>query len=636
MLKYEKKLLNCLCNVSSSFFIYIAAVWLIWAMPMYALASEFAQAQQIEDSDISFNEKYKSLLLLLEDSETWSTEEQSSYFQWLGTAAGEIDKLEEAETYLTKSIVLIKDSAPSEQLAFSLLERSYFRYLDTGDTQIYCPDRFLAIDIARQLETSEMLLKALTQAAFCATDTKDFQTGLSLLKEALNIMEVDSIPSTDKGLIYNATGNIYRSNGLHERAYFYIKKAYDEWFAIQDYVGMFNMLHTLNAEAISLQQFEVAQSHVDKMFEMANANYAGIDFLFFANFNQGTLFYAQEKFEKAYASFLNAYELKETTVEQDFVNTLVSFLSFSAWYNNDFTSALEYANLASQSKPKSIREKLLLDGIIHSATSSKNEKQTMYRLLELDKYYRQKNSELLSNQIGVLSLEHDVVVTNVEKELLEKQLALSQLEIEKKQAEEEHTQFVQRILIIILGMLFLGLFGLFWALSYFKKMAGTDFLTGVKSRRAAFKLGEKIMHSNLEQDKEFSVLAIDVDHFKRINDNYGHHIGDITLKEIAKRLQNALRKKDILARIGGEEFLILLPNTAQTEATDLAQRLREKMNKDPINFDKRSLSITISIGVATNTSGVAFDKLIAVADNALYQAKETGRNKVVVADVASS
>ncbi|PIU67461.1 MAG: hypothetical protein COS84_04590 [Armatimonadetes bacterium CG07_land_8_20_14_0_80_40_9] len=128
-----------------------------------------------------------------------------------------------------------------------------------------------------------------------------------------------------------------------------------------------------------------------------------------------------------------------------------------------------------------------------------------------------------------------------------------------------------------------------------------------------------------------ALIILDIDHFKRVNDTYGHQCGDFVLKELAKIIKEEVREVDISCRYGGEEFTVILPETDLEGASTLAERLRESVEEHSFLFKKQLLKITISLGVAELSPSLSgIEELINLADIALYQAKEGGRNKVVV------
>ena len=159
-------------------------------------------------------------------------------------------------------------------------------------------------------------------------------------------------------------------------------------------------------------------------------------------------------------------------------------------------------------------------------------------------------------------------------------------------------------------------------------LAMNDSLTRIRNRRAMQNLLDFEMHRVETDVRDFSVILLDVDHFKNINDSYGHDIGDIVLRWMAQTLQSALRLQDIVARWGGEEFLVLLPDTNLQEGLEIAERLRTLISESWVIGTPYKLQISFSAGVANSKSSRNVSELCKVADQALYIAKEK-RNHVV-------
>ncbi|MDR3593273.1 diguanylate cyclase [Clostridium sp.] len=166
----------------------------------------------------------------------------------------------------------------------------------------------------------------------------------------------------------------------------------------------------------------------------------------------------------------------------------------------------------------------------------------------------------------------------------------------------------------------------------FKHEATKDFITGLNNVRQFDTSFNNISQLALRKGENLSLLFIDIDLFKKINDTYGHNAGDIVLKGLAEILIDTVRVFDIVSRNGGEEFSIILLDCSSSHAMEIAERLRKKVETHEFNIsDKVNLSITISIGVSTypDTTNEIND-LLEYADKALYEAKRTGRNKVVL------
>jgi diguanylate cyclase (GGDEF)-like protein len=148
------------------------------------------------------------------------------------------------------------------------------------------------------------------------------------------------------------------------------------------------------------------------------------------------------------------------------------------------------------------------------------------------------------------------------------------------------------------------------------------------SRRAAETMLAQMVQARRQLQRPASLLVLDVDHFKRVNDEHGHLVGDRALVHIARTLQANVRNGDSVARVGGEEFLVLLPNTTLAEATDLAERLRACLASSPLRAGSTELAMTVSIGVAELAPAETATACAERADAAMYRAKRAGRNRV--------
>ena len=163
-----------------------------------------------------------------------------------------------------------------------------------------------------------------------------------------------------------------------------------------------------------------------------------------------------------------------------------------------------------------------------------------------------------------------------------------------------------------------------------RKQARSDFLTELNNRRCFLELAESELARTVRYGGALSMLMIDIDRFKTINDRYGHKSGDLVLQALARIFRETLREVDIIGRIGGEEFAVLLPATDAPQALEVAERLRQIIADSEVQLEAgNSTQFTVSIGVATlSERDNSIDALLSQADRAMYQAKQTGRNKV--------
>lgn len=160
------------------------------------------------------------------------------------------------------------------------------------------------------------------------------------------------------------------------------------------------------------------------------------------------------------------------------------------------------------------------------------------------------------------------------------------------------------------------------------QMARVDGLTGVYNRRYLdMRLKEELDRCR-RHGNSFSLLILDIDHFKKINDRHGHLCGDYVLRDLARKLQQQLRTTDIIGRYGGEEFCCLLPETSLQQALIFAERCRDKIAKELFSCDGHTISITISLGATEQQDGDTLEGIVRRADVALYEAKHGGRNLV--------
>lgn len=165
----------------------------------------------------------------------------------------------------------------------------------------------------------------------------------------------------------------------------------------------------------------------------------------------------------------------------------------------------------------------------------------------------------------------------------------------------------------------------------YEHQATVDALTGVHNRRWMNDAFPRVLTRCALDHVHSAIMVIDIDHFKRVNDTYGHLVGDVALKALANIMQAHLRPHDLLVRYGGEEFAILLPDTGIEEARSIAERLRAMVAANEIHSGELVFKITISIGIAAVKNEGKLEEHFGEADRALYRAKESGRNRVEVA-----
>ncbi|MDD2487016.1 MAG: GGDEF domain-containing protein [Candidatus Gracilibacteria bacterium] len=169
---------------------------------------------------------------------------------------------------------------------------------------------------------------------------------------------------------------------------------------------------------------------------------------------------------------------------------------------------------------------------------------------------------------------------------------------------------------------------------HLQNMNNIDALTGAFNRRFLFTEIEKLVSLHKRNSQPMSVLMLDLDHFKNLNDTYGHEMGDIVLEEFVRQVTYVLRESDILARYGGEEFTIILPETGEKGAIEVANKILESTRTMKVRdkIKNEDIKITVSIGIKSRIPGgeMSGKNMIKKADDAVYEAKEKGRNRFCI------
>jgi diguanylate cyclase (GGDEF)-like protein len=162
-----------------------------------------------------------------------------------------------------------------------------------------------------------------------------------------------------------------------------------------------------------------------------------------------------------------------------------------------------------------------------------------------------------------------------------------------------------------------------------EQIAAFDSLSGLLNRRSLFTRISIEIERSIRLDVPLTGLMIDIDHFKNINDSFGHQCGDMVIREIGVRLQAGLRKYDYAGRYGGEEFFVVLSNSTRDQALNIGDRFRKEMEDAQLSCNGESFAVTVSIGIARYNAGESQESWIERTDRAMYRAKQAGRNRII-------
>ncbi|WDD98558.1 GGDEF domain-containing protein [Thalassomonas actiniarum] len=598
--------------------------------PAYGQSLEVLEQKLASITDPA--EQLEFLLSYQEDSEGFDRQQQAKYWFLLGNHQERNEQLDRAVASYTQAITLeqARHQGPSVLQVESLLERSYARYLQTYDTRLYCPDRKQALEMARQLNQSKLLVKVLVRYAFCFKDfNADLSRGLALLDEAIAIATNNQLSPREHAMIYNASGLLYQNYNVYEKSYDFLNKAYQQWASVNDYQDMFNMQFTLVNTAINMKRFDLAGKHVDTLFYLAKSQKQFKDFIFFSHFCAGTLALAQGKFKESVAQLLLALEQRDKTGEVYFVRLTYEYLVISYFRLGKFIEAEQQLMDYQSAFPEYQTESLEILAIKEFLAGNYSAAMEQF-YLRLDQEVEQRRDFVLRSTSTTASL-FNVNITELDNKILQQDLQINALQFDKEQEQKRNAY----LFLLLVSFLAFALVLLSWHLlrtrKIFRHRAQTDHLTRIANRRHSFETGQHMLNQAVSLNHPMSLIVFDIDHFKQVNDSLGHETGDQAIVQVVEKSKECLRKQDHLGRIGGEEFLLLLPGTRQGKAVEIAERIRAKVATARVGVEPDIIDLTVSLGVVCAREEKNLQDLINRGDKALYQAKAGGRNQVVSA-----
>lgn len=612
------------------------ALWpmVLWSMATAQAASPTDLLAQLEASLVDGDEKVAQELWrqLTPDLDRLSPVDQGRFLVAQGLIQEDILRdINSADQSFNRVISLLDGMPePPQALADAYYERAYIKYIRTHDTAVYCPDREKAVALTRKLNTRAKLPKYLTSLSFCYSDSPArLQQGLDVLKEALALAQGMQLPPEELGLIYNATSILYRKNQLYAQAYDYSELAYQQWKSINGLSGMENQQHNLLINAVGMGDLDKAELHGKELFALADAAPDYKDFRFFAYLDTGVVALARNDYPRAIRLFEQARGEEQNTEEGAFIAANRAQLAAAYFLNGDAEAALrEAAALTRLPGFKSLDsdQKLFVQAL--QQYSGRQPMQAMQSLYALYRAQQKRQWDFLANNSLDHALRHNSRIQDYEKQLLANQVQIQQLKLAAQQRQQE----TSRLYLILAGVVALSLGLLAWVLwrsrRRFRTQAQTDSLTGISNRRHFLDRAEQVARRNRHEPQTASVLVLDIDYFKLINDAHGHQAGDAAIRHVATHAIACLRSGDVFGRTGGEEFAALLPGTEEAAAWQVAERIRLVIEQTPLNHQGEQIPITVSIGLMSGPLTVDnIENLIQCADKVMYRAKSAGRNR---------
>lgn len=491
----------------------------------------------------------------------------------------------------------------------------------------------ITMAFAKQGSLSHLYIKAKQELAYSYSLAELFEISLKDMQEAY----VEAFALNDRLLvaIINETyGAIYGYMLEHEKSLEYYRKALDSYESLgykahisEAIYGIATTYRYWKKYPLAIENFKRYQNKV---------NYTPNENLtYFGAYGLGMTFAEQGECTQALPVIEEAFQLAglddyDAELYKRKASCLIQLKQFDA-----ADKALVEANKIFQLLPELMGTAWQLETLKIASTleSERGNYQKGFQLLAL---YNQKYTELLiknssSRAINIRSA-LEIERKDIEKALSNQRTKADLLEIKNREQKSLQQSY---FIIFLLTALMVVIVVITFQFRNNRKMAELsikDHLSGLYNRRYVFQYLDKLIAGTLLEKDCLAIFVLDIDDFKSINDNYGHPIGDLVIEKVADIAKNMLRSEDVIGRIGGEEFLCVLPKSSSDTAKKIAMRMKEEISAYLFNIEQgHTFSVTVSIGVSCISQEVDNSKaLYALADQALYRAKNSGKNCVNV------
>lgn len=443
------------------------------------------------------------------------------------------------------------------------------------------------------------------------------------------MVEAMKLRPEERGLVYNATAILYRKNQVYAQAYEYSRLAYDQWKSIDAKPSMDTQLHNMLGNAVGMGDLDKAEQIGKQLFALADAAPEYQDFRFFAALDSGLVALARNDLPRAIQLFEQARAEEKNTEETAFIAANRAQLAAAYFMHGDVDAALrEAATVARLPGYDAIDadQKQFVQALAHYG--NKRTVQAMQGLYALYRAQQKKQWDFLRNNSLDHAQRHNERIQKYEKQLLENQVQIQQLKLDAQRKQQEASRLWLWLTVVIATSLALLAYTLWLSRRRFISQAQTDSLTGIANRRHFLERAQQVAGRHRDQPQTASVLILDIDHFKLINDAHGHQAGDAAIRHVAMQANACLREGDVFGRIGGEEFAALLPATDDAVAWKVAEQIRQVIEQTPLRHHGDDIPLTVSIGLMSGPlTRDNIEMLMQCADKVMYRAKNAGRNR---------
>jgi len=634
-------LLNAAKKVSQTAKLIISIVCLLFSMTSVGQTTidlkQFnqvaEQVKQLKKTDLVLSLKqlqvYENLLSAL------TIEQNLIYYKLLTEIQIEQNKYSLAKKTADKGLVIAKRLASPSILISELLYLKGFALESLGDVPQAAKEYKKGLEIAEAQHNKVQVAAGLINLGAIAYLSGDFERSLVLLNDAYNIAEqtdddeLKGTANSELGIVYSHLFQDKQSMVYYQQSYLHFKKA-GMLLAAHNSLNNIAITHTYNKDfqkAINTFKTIIAESNKDTPSDRMYSIYSGMAWAHISK--------EESNPDAAYQYLLMAKQHMLFTEKLDFKLQYyvdeASILYKLDRFDEVLISIDQVEQLLIKHQEGSLmrKENSIYLVELRAAVYNKQEQyqrayETQSKVITLtDKHYENEDRRSITQ----VRLRLEGEKADKESELLRNQEVLYEASLH--QAKLEHEE--QRVYLIISGLITLAfawiLIKLIQSQHQLRIASNIDELTGVANRRSLMKKAQRSFKQSKKKGTSLSVLMIDIDHFKEINDRLGHSSGDKVLAKIASLGSDIMRKSDLLGRFGGEEFMVCLPKTTLTSAMEIAERIRSCVNDASWPYSDLE-KVSVSIGVANFKNDSDLTELIKRADKQLYQAKASGRNKV--------
>jgi diguanylate cyclase (GGDEF)-like protein len=537
----------------------------------------------------------------------------------------------------------LKLSSPSLLISELLYSRG-FAYESIGEIELATTDYENGLELAKSLHDNVLIATGLINLGAIYYLTDRYKDSLIVLNDAYNIAkqtdddELKGSVNSELGILYAYLDRNEQSMIYYQQAYQHYKKASKTNLSLNALVniGMNHLYEKDYEQAIIAYETIIEESNGVALNQIMHNTYSGLSW---ANLKK-----ADPNPEASYQYLLLSKQYMKGIEQYDIELQYYSDEAFVLFELERFDEALnsiaKVENILAQQVPLGqlkMYRRISLINLKSKTYFKQGHYQQAYELqeqrLSLTQMLREKSH---TQSIAEVRLSLEAKQADLHKQILKNKQTLQEislLEEEQKQAQQKLYLFYIAVVALIFAWI---LIKLVQGQRKLHKASSIDMLTGIANRRKLMRKGRQLLQKAKTKNTDFCVIMIDIDHFKKVNDQFGHSIGDQVLKKIVALGEELLRKTDVFGRFGGEEFIIFLPSTSTAQAQMIAERFRASVEQYSWNINDVSqepFTTSISLGVASNAEAPLDKKydlttLINQADNLLYVAKDQGRNKV--------